>query len=181
MHRANSPALASANKAISAGIYCLLATACAHQPTESKAPSEAEICNSLSYVVGQADSDFKEIKLNVIVDPLVNRWDTKPVFPDTDCDVLDWGGGRLTYNCVWQEGDQATARANYDANVKLAGRCLGAAWHASEQPGKTGQATLFSKAGENTKVELRYFQEREPATKWQTSVTIGDRITPDAR
>ncbi|MDD2767109.1 MAG: hypothetical protein PHT19_00150 [Methylococcus sp.] len=179
MYFANRPALSSVNKAIAAGAVCLLA-ACAHQTVETAAPSEAEICKSLGHVVSQADSDFKDIKLNVVVDPLANRWDTKPIFPGTDCDVLDWGGGRFTYNCVWQESDQTTARENYEENVKLAGRCLGKDWQASEQPGKTGKLSLFSKAGENTQIELRYFQERAPATKWQTSVTIGDRITPDA-
>lgn len=168
-------------KAVSAGILFLFASACAHRPDETQLPSEAEICSSLNYVVSQADSDFKEIRRNVAVDPLVNRWDTKPIFPGTECDVLGWGGGRFTYNCVWQESDQPTAKDNYESNVKLATRCLHTDWRASEQPGKTGRTTLFSKSGTDTKIELRYFQERAPSTLWQTSVTIGDRITPDAR
>lgn len=203
---------------LGAGAIGLLAAGCTHQaaPTPAARPSadvgyarqaaqapvaaeEASICGSLYRVIDQADGDFKDIRLNVAVDPLVNRWDTKPIFPDSDCDVLDWGGGRTTYSCVWPESDQAKARNNYEENIRTARRCLGPDWHSSEQAGKTGKLTVFYKVDDDhgrdrddirdhddrrdddTKIELRYFQERAPSTMWQTSVTIGDRIIPNTR
>ncbi|QJD29951.1 hypothetical protein [Methylococcus geothermalis] len=180
MHLADRSPLALASQTLGASVICLRAAG-VHQPSET-APqvSEAETCKSLNHGVSQADDDFKDIELNVGVDPLVNRWDTKAIFPESDGDVLDWGGGRLSYGCVRQESDQSTARQNDEENPKLAARGMGKEWHASEQPGKTGEITPFSKAGEDTRIELRSFQERAPAARWQTSVTIGDRITPNA-
>ncbi|UZR29495.1 hypothetical protein [Methylococcus mesophilus] len=176
-----SPTQSRHIRILAGGVLCLFISACAHQQSEPSPPTEAEICQSLDYAIKQAASDFKDIRLNVTPDYVMNRWDTKPIFPETDCDVFDWGGGRFTYNCLWKESDQATAKNNYEANVKLGSRCLGPDWHASEQPGKTGQTTIFSKPGSDTKIQLRYFQERAPATLWQTSVSIGRHVTPDAR
>lgn len=95
---------------LAGGVLCLFISGCAHQQSEPSLPTEAEICQSLDYAIKQAASDFKDIRLNVTPDYVMNRWDTKPIFPETDCDVFDWGGGRFTYNCLWKESDQATAK-----------------------------------------------------------------------
>lgn len=162
----------------------LLLSGCAqHRGPVAPAP-EAEVCTSLQNVIAQADVRFEKLKRTPTMDPLtgVTKWETKPVFSDSQCDVVEWGGGRINFICIWPDGSEAQARQTYQQNVALMGRCLGTSWPQSESRGQTGEAMLFRKSGDATHVVMRYFKPRSgyrPA--WETSLTIGDEVTPDAR
>ncbi|CAI8876160.1 protein of unknown function [Methylococcus capsulatus] len=69
----------------------MLCSGCARQRSAPSLSTEAEICQSLDYAIKQAASDFNDIRLNVTPYYVMNRWDTKPIFPEADCDIFDWG------------------------------------------------------------------------------------------
>ena len=144
--------------------------------------SEAEICKSLIRVVDQAAARFEGLKGTQVVAANVNQWSVPPVFPDSDCNVYEWGGGRTTFGCDWADTDQTSAAQTYAENAARLRACLGPAWKEQKQSGLTGQASLFSRSSDTTHVVLRYFKPRGPfARNWATSLTVGDNVTPDAR
>lgn len=143
--------------------------------------SEDQACTSLKSVLAQASAGFNAFRGSSTTDYDHTRWDAQPIISGTQCDVIAWGGGRTNYACTWNKGNEASARTDYRDGLGIVQRCLGPAWLVSHPAGQTGQATLFSKADDPAKVELRYYKERDPSSNWQTSLTIGPPVTRDAR
>jgi len=163
------------------GSCATLLMACTEQMPLTTASTEQDACDTLNKVIAQAGNDFKSLKGVATTDYDHTRWDAKPIIAGTQCDVVAWGGGRTNYACTWNQGDEASAGADYAEGLGIVQRCLGPSWLTSHPAGQTGKATLFAKAGEPAKVEVRYYKEREPSRNWQTSLTIGPAITRDAR
>lgn len=171
----------SFRKAVIASALPLLATACApHAPTQPPIAA-GQACASLKQVLAQAGTGFQSLRGEATTDYDHTRWDTKPFLPGTDCDILDWGGGRINYACSWDQGDEANARAHYAEGLGIVQSCLGPQWRTTNPAGQTGQATRFAKTGAAATVEVRYYKERDPSRNWQTSLTIGPPVTRDAR
>ena len=154
---------------------------CQSAATKDPAVSDAKACSLLKNVIGQAGSDFKSLKGTATVDYDHTRWDTQPILPGTDCDILGWGSGRTNFACTWDKANEATARSDYASGVSLVKNCLGPEWKTSKPAGQTGEATRFATTGSPTVVELRTYRELAPATGWQTSLTVGPPINRDAR
>ncbi len=154
---------------------------CAGNAKKSEPITEAQACASVQQVLAQAGNGFQSLRGTASVDYASTRWDAKSLIADTDCDIVDWGGGKINYACTWSKGSEATASAEYDQGLGILQRCLGSSWEVSHPEGQTGKATLFSKAGEPARVEVRYYKERDPSTNWQTSLTLGAAVTRDAR
>lgn len=178
--RSIKPAIASA------GGFCLLLTLGCAGPagTSGARPTDAELCASLQEIVGQADTRFQRYKTTQTIDPLsgMAKWETRPVFPDSQCDVLEWGGGRTNYVCTWNQGSEAQARDIYLKNSRLIASCLVPPWTRAETRGQTGGALVFTKAGTSTQVVMRYFMPRRAfGSVWETSLTIGDEVTAEMR
>lgn len=164
------------------GLCVLMLSGCAPHRVAVNTPSEPEVCASLQDIVAQADVRFAKFKTTPTIDATGTRWETKPVFPESQCEVVEWGGGRINYICTWHEGDESAARETYQQNAALIGRCLGGAWSRSDSRGQTGEAAWFRKGKERTSVVMRYFKPRAGYSSWwETSLTIGDDVTPDAR
>lgn len=172
---------ALARKLLIGGSCATLLMACADMTPLTTAKREQDACVTLNKVIGQAGNDYKSLKGAATTDYDHTRWDTPPIIPGTDCDIVAWGGGRTNYACTWNEGDEAAAKADYQEGLQLVQRCLGPGWQATHPAGQTGKATLFAKPGDPTKLEVRYYKERDPSRNWQTSLTIGPAITRDAR
>lgn len=170
--------------AAAGGVCLILSFGCARYREPAARPSDAELCASLQDVIAQADSRFQKFKTTPTINPLsgMTKWETKPVFPDSQCDVLEWGGGRINYVCTWHQGNESQARATYLKNSALTERCLLPLWKRSETRGQTGGAAVFTKPGESTQVVMRYFLPRHGfGSAWETSLTIGDEVTADMR
>ncbi|MFN5745218.1 MAG: hypothetical protein ACK443_03915 [Methylococcaceae bacterium] len=178
MYSATLRTLKTATWVTATGILCLIVSGCAQQ---NQPVSEADACQALNHVIGQAPSGFKSLRGASTADYDHIRWDAKPILPGTECDIGEWAGGRVNYGCTWDQGNQATAKANYDQGLALVSQCVGAGWTVSEPAGNTGKATRFSRPNSPTTVEVRYYRERPPSTNWQTSLTVGPPITRDAR
>lgn len=168
--------------AVIGGVGCMLASGCASQPAEP--PTTAELCASLQDVIAQSETRFRKFKTTPTISPFsgMTKWETRPVFPDSHCDVLEWAGGRTNYVCTWPDGTEAQARDTYEQTVGKMAECLTVPWAKSETRGQTGGATTFTRLGKQTQVVLRYFRPRGgygPA--WETSLTIGDEITAEPR
>jgi hypothetical protein len=169
-----------------AGGFCLSAalSGCAHQSSTVAPPSDAQLCGSLQDVIDQSDKRFQKYKTTATISFMsgMTKWETKPVFPDSQCDVLEWAGGRTNYVCTWRADDESHARETFQKNSALMARCLGQTWTPAETRGQTGGATVFTKGGESTQVVMRYFQPRGGFAKsWETSLTIGDEVTSEPR
>lgn len=164
--------------------WLLVLPGCAQHRSPAAQPSDAELCASLQDVVAQADDRFEKLKSTATIGPFsgATKWETKPVFPESQCDVIEWGGGRINYVCIWRQGEESQAREIYRKNASLIGRCLGDTWLRSDVSARTGLGTSFEKAGTKAKVVMRYFRPRAGySSAWETSLTIGDEVTPDAR
>ncbi|WP_139556635.1 hypothetical protein [Methylotetracoccus oryzae] len=161
----------------------LLLSGCASQTT-APPPTTAELCASLKDVVAQSETRFRKFKTTPTISPFsgMTKWETRPVFPDSQCDVLEWVGGRTNYACTWPDGSEAEARATYEKNAGLIAGCLTAPWSKAETRGQTGGATTFTQRGKSTQVVMRYFKPRGGfMPTWETSLTIGDEITSEPR
>lgn len=170
--------------AAAVGSWLLLIFACARVNGPVTRPKDSELCSALRDVVSQADSRFQKLKTTPTIDPLsgTTKWETRPVFPDSQCDVIDWGGGRTNYVCTWQEGEEAQARETYLQNSALMARCLAPEWARSETRGQTGGATVFTRTGSVIQVVMRYFRPRRAfGSTWETSLTIGDEVVAEPR
>jgi len=170
--------------AVVAGVCLLLLSGCAHHNGAAPRSSDTELCSSLQDIIAQADSRFRKFKATRTISPFsgMTKWETKPVFPNSQCDVLEWVGGRTNYVCTWPEGTEAQSRETYQKNAALMARCLTQPWSQSETRGQTGGATTFKQPGKSTQVVIRYFRPRggfSPA--WETSLTIGDEVTSEPR
>ncbi|MFM8445497.1 MAG: hypothetical protein ACKN9W_19430 [Methylococcus sp.] len=172
---------AFARRLLISGSCATLLMACAETTPLSTAKTEQDACVTLQKVIGQAGNDFNSLKGAATTDYDHTRWDAPPIIAGTDCDIVAWGGGRTNYACTWNQGDETSARADYAEGLGIIQRCLGPTWQVTHPAGQTGKATQFAKTGENTKLEVRYYKERDPSRNWQTSLTIGPAITRDAR
>lgn len=168
---------------IAVGSVCFLLTSgCAQYGGAAQPPSEAEACSSLRSIIAASDRQFREYKTTPTINPLsgMTKWETRPVFPNAQCDVLEWAGGRTNYVCTWPQGNEAQARETYRKHSALIGRCLDQTWARSDTSGQTGGATVFTKPGKSTQVVMRYFRPRRGfGTAWETSLTIGDEVTSE--
>ncbi len=160
---------------------CLAAGCAQHAATKTENIGDAAACAALKTVIADAGTGFQSLRGSASQDYDHTRWDTKPILPGTDCDIVAWGGGRTHYGCTWDKGNEATARADYDAGLGLVSRCLGSGWQVSHPAGQSGEASRFARSDSPTTVEIRYYRERDPSRQWQTSLTIGPPITRDAR
>lgn len=162
----------------------LLVAGCAAQmpATPSGEPAKVDQCDLLRAVVAQDDSGFADLKIRKtttsFVDVWVDVWKTKPVFPETDCEVWEWvwDKKRVHYACTWRKEGEVEARQTFEAYVPRIQECLGPDWVTSKLVGKTGGGTLFSKPGEDTAVSLRYFRDSGLAGSWHTSLIVGKRV-----
>lgn len=161
--------------------FVMALAGCQSASTKDSQVSDAKACSMLKNVIAQAGNDFKSLKGTATVDYDHTRWDAAPIMPGTDCDILGWGSGRTNFACTWDKANEATARSDYAGGVSLVKNCLGAEWQTSKPAGQTGEATRFARAGSPTVVELRTYQEKAPASGWQTSLTVGPPINRDAR
>jgi hypothetical protein len=143
--------------------------------------NQAQACSMLKQVMSQSGQGFRALRGTATTDYDHTRWDAKPIAAGTDCDILSWGGDRIDYACTWNKGSEAVAKADYQEGLSLVRNCLGPDWQTSHPPGQSGEATLFSRTGDPTKVDVRYYKERDPSTNWQTSLIIGPPVTRDAR
>ena len=168
-------------KAVIAGVVPLLAAACSQHAPTLPPVSAGQACASLKQVLAQAGTGFQSLRGEATIDYDHTRWDAKPILPGTDCDILDWAGGRSNYACSWDMGDEANARADYAEGLGIVQGCLGPEWRTTHPEGQTGHATRFARTGEAATVEVRYYKERDPSRNWQTSLTIGPPVTRDAR
>lgn len=168
--------------AILGGAGFALLSGCASQPAAT--PTTAELCASLQDVIAQSETRFHKFKTTPTISPFsgMTKWETRPVFPDSKCDVLEWVGGRTNYVCTWAEGTETQARETYQKTAELMAGCLTAPWSKVETRGQTGGAMTFTQPGKATQVVMRYFRPRGgfgPA--WETSLTIGDEVTATPR
>ncbi len=147
-------------------------------------PSEAELCAQLKDVVEQSESEFPRLKTTPTISPFsgMTKWETKPVFPDSQCDVLEWAGGRTNFVCTWPDAAEASAReTQVDTSARI-GTCLGREWSRTDSRGQTGAAAIFSRPGKKTQVVMRYFRPRQGlGDRWETSLTIGDEVKAENR
>jgi hypothetical protein len=169
--------------AVSGSLGLSLLSGCAHQPASTPAPSTAELCAALLDVVAQSDSRFRKFKTTPTINPFsgMTKWETRAVFPDSRCDVLEWAGGRTNYVCTWPEGTEAQSRETYEKNGALMAGCLTQPWVKSEARGQTGGALTFTQHGKPAQVVMRYFKPRGVGQAWETSLTIGDEVSSPSR
>ena len=164
------------------GTTAMLLASCASTVSLSTPQiNQAQACSMLKRVMAQAGDGFRSLRGTESTDYDHTRWDAKPIMTGTDCDILAWGGDRINYACTWNKGGEAVAKSDYTDGLSLVRNCLGPDWQVSHPPGQSGEATLFSRTGDPTKVDVRYYKERDPSTNWQTSLTIGPPVTRDAR
>lgn len=157
---------------------------CAGKLGSTPQPSEAELCARLQDVVVQADSEFRKFKTTPTISPFsgMTKWETKPVFPESQCDVLEWAGGRTNYVCTWPDAAEAAARATQIDTSTRIGTCLGRDWSRTDSRGQTGSAAIFTRPGTKTQVVMRYFRPRQGlGDRWETSLTIGDEVKAETR
>jgi hypothetical protein len=164
------------------GVTAVLLVGCAPPFSQKNAElNQAQACSMLKRVMSQAGDGFRSLRGTGSTDYDYTRWDAKPIADGTDCDILSWGGDRINYACTWNKGSEAVAKSDYKDGLSLVRKCLGPDWQVSHPPGQSGEATLFSQTGDPTKIDVRYYKERDPSTNWQTSLTIGPPVTRDAR
>lgn len=164
--------------------FVALSAGCAQRGPTAPPPTEAELCKSLQDVVAQSEVQFRKFKTTPTISPFsgMTKWETHPVFPESQCDVLEWLGGRTNFVCTWPDGSEAEARATYVKNADRIGQCLGTAWSRLDNPGQTGSATTFRQAKKPTHIVMRYFKPRSGLIpSWETSLTIGDEVTSEPR
>ncbi len=183
MKRTTSHDLRVTKRWVLAVLASSIAAACAPKSLDTRPQSDAEACNELRYVIEQANINFKDIKLGKstrgFMDVLApaDVWDTRSVFPGTDCQIWSWGRGYLHYACIWPMKDEAEARRIYEEKTQLIQACLGSDWTRLEEPGKTGYVSRFNKAGEKATVALRYLSDKEAfSSRWQISLIVGDKV-----
>lgn len=147
-------------------------------------PSEAELCARLQDVVAQSESEFRKFKTTPTINPFsgMTKWETRPVFPESQCDVLEWAGGRTNFVCTWPDAAEASAReTQIDTSARIA-TCLGRDWSRTDNRGQTGGAAVFKHPGRKTEVVMRYFRPRQGlGDRWETSLTIGDEVKAATR
>jgi hypothetical protein len=154
-----------------------IVAACAPKSLNTRPQSDTEACNELRYVIGQANVNFKDIKLGESDRAGLGVWDTRPIFPDTECKIWSWGKGYLHYACMWPTKDEAEAQRIYEEKTPVIQTCLGSDWLRIEEPGKTGYVSRFKKTGEETTVALRYLKDKEAySPRWRISLIVGDRV-----
>ena len=164
------------------GATAVLLVGCASTLSQPAAElNQAQACSMLKRVMSQAGDGFRTLRGTGSTDYDHTRWDAKPIAAGTDCDILSWGGDRIDYACTWNKGSEAVAKSDYRDGLSLVRNCLGPDWQTSHPPGQSGEATLFSRPGDLTQVDVRYYKERDPSTNWQTSLIIGPPVTRDAR
>ena len=146
------------------------------KPTPEATPEQT--CATLKNVLSHADNDFAEIKTRQIISPMVDIWESKNIFPDSDrCQIWHWGKGRVNYTCLWDEKSAAAAKAKYDQYRPVVARCLGSSWRANEVKTAAGFQTLFLKEGDPVGVSMRYFEDHRSLGKgWWTSLIIGSEL-----
>lgn len=157
---------------------------CAGKSGTTAPPSEAELCARLLDVVAQSESEFRKFKTTPTINPFsgMTKWETRPVFPESQCDVLEWAGGRTNFVCAWPDATEASAReTQIDTSARIA-TCLGRDWSRTDNRGQTGDAAIFTRPGAKTQVVMRYFRPRQGlGDRWETSLTIGDEVTAKTR
>lgn len=184
MKRSTNHDLQATKRWVLVVLACAIAAACAPKSLDTRPlQSEVKTCNELRYVIEQANVNFKDIKLGKstrgFMDVLAptDVWDTRSVFPDSECQIWSWGKGYLHYACMWPIKDEAEARRIYEEKTPIIQACLGSDWTRVEEPGKTGYVSRFKKTGEETTVALRYFNAKEAYfSHWQISLIVGDKV-----
>lgn len=155
---------------------------CAGTKSVNEAQTDSQACDSLKNVIAQASTNFEVLKSGTgVADYDHTRWDTKPIFPGADCDVIGWGAGKTNYACTWTKADAKDARNDYAYGIQVAQSCLGATWVSASIPGVTGEGVRYSKAGSSVVVDIRKAQELSPAKGWLTSLTVGAPINRNAK
>jgi hypothetical protein len=155
---------------------------CAKTQTVTQAQNDAAVCDALQNVVSQANSNFSSLKVGAgVADYGHTRWDTKPIFPGADCDVIGWGNGKTNYGCTWTRKNGEEAKSDYAYGVGVAKSCLGSAWTSSAIPGVTGEGLRFSTQGNTNVVDVRVAKELDPSQSWHTSLIIGAPVNRDAK
>jgi hypothetical protein len=152
----------------------LLLAACAQTPVApARQQAKVDECGLLQEVLAQDDLGYTGLKTRKILTRRVNIWQTRPVFPGTDCQVWEWGQDLVHYGCDWPQADESAARETFNTYVPRIQQCLGPQWGTRKLTGKTGEGALFSKPGEDTAIALRYFRDKGPSGGWQTSLVVG--------
>ncbi len=156
----------------------LLLAACADISENKPTLSEAESCSRLKGLIKSHRDQFKQYKKSLRRVRNLNSWSAEQVFPSAEnCNIWEWSSGLHTYICDWQAGHgKESAIADYNEGRRIIENCLGPAWQADSQTTRSGERTLYQKAGVKTVISLRYLEEpRSWFERWHTVVAIGDK------
>lgn len=167
--------------ALLSGVFCIaLLTACTGTSEKETKITEAKICNTILKIVAYYPSKFADLRRGTKPNnPLqqADIWKAETFFPDTECQIWEWGSGLANYSCQWSESDEESANAIYDKHKPTLSNCLGSKWTATEQATQNGRQTLYQKLGEKAVISIRAFQHRRALfNPWWTSLVIGDPI-----
>lgn len=154
----------------------VLAASCA-SPSRGKATGTAgNACSRLQAVISAADDGFENIKGQRVPHRLGDRWAAEGIFPDTSCEVWEWGGNEH-FHCLWNETGEAAARQDFEDGKEAVRACLGKDWTLTEEQAKTGRVAVFARENEDTRVSLRYLADtRRYRPTWHTSLIVGNAL-----
>jgi hypothetical protein len=156
-----------------------LLQSCAGHFWPGSAPDDP--CSALQRVVEQVEDGFDGLKGDETTAGGSPAWKADPIFPGSDCLVVESPRGKPAYRCTRAVPDRAAAEKIYAEETAAAQACLGPGWDLEVHKGRTGAATLFGRSADRTHVVLRFFQPRGASGQaWENSLSVGDDAGAEA-